>query len=163
MTATGRNTSQPLTGKQLRAVDLLAAGSSDRETAEAVAIDRVTVWRWQRHDAFFQAALNARRAEVWESARDGLRSLLPRAIGVLGKAMEAGDSQAALALLKLAGVGDLDLGRTGPVDAEVIAERDRQELARREREAAEEEVRAAQHSADLDLQRAFAGLPSSGQ
>jgi hypothetical protein len=88
MSATGRNEPQPLTGKQMRAVDLLASGTSDRDTAEAVAVDRVTVWRWRRHDADFQAALNARRGEVWESARDRLRALLPRAVDVLDQALK---------------------------------------------------------------------------
>src|SRR5215831_12567595 len=85
---------ESLSAKQLRAVDLLAGGSSDREVADAVGCDTSTVWRWRRGNADFAAALNARRREIWESSIDRVRSLVPRALDVIERALvEDGDAR----------------------------------------------------------------------
>jgi DNA-binding CsgD family transcriptional regulator len=158
--ATVRNDMQEhmLNGKQCRAVDLLAEGSSDREVAEALKCDASTVWRWRTANPIFRAALNARRQEVWEGSLDHARSLVPRALDVVEQALDAGDRQAALALLKLAGLGAVDLSRIGPVDPDVIATAEERERVRREREHAEAEVRAAEQEATTDLRRRVLGI-----
>ncbi len=113
---------------QLSAVECLVAGKNDRETAEAVGVARQTVTGWRRHNPFFQAALNARRREVWGSASDRLRQLLPRALDVLEEELTANpDPKLALAVVKLAGLGrperpDLDAA-FGPDDPEALIER----------------------------------------
>jgi hypothetical protein len=148
--ATVCNEVQELNGKQARAVDLLAGESSDREVADAVSCDPSTVWRWRTRDPAFRAARNARRHEVWENSLDRVRSLLPRALDVVEHALDDDDRQAALNLLKLAGLGAVDLGRVGPIDAAVIEEAEERERMRREQERAEEQVRAAERGADLE-------------
>ena len=119
-------------------------------------LDRV--WRWRSGNAYFRAALNTRREEVWERSLDHARSLVPRALDVLEQALEAGDRQAALGLLKLAGLGAVDLSLIGPVDPDVIVTAEERERVRREREHAEADVRAAEQEATTDLRRRVLGI-----
>lgn len=125
-----------LTVAQLSAVDLLAGGKNDAETADALHLHRVTVTRWRNYSPAFRAALAERRRAVWGSAADKLRALLPKALDTLAAELENGDDKAtvALALLKLA--GPLPLTADEPTDPDevvrgiVAAERD----AHRQRE-----------------------------
>jgi hypothetical protein len=82
--------SRGLTVAQQNAVDLLAGGKNDTETAELLRLARPTVTRWRLYDPAFVAALNARRAEVWGAGVDRLRSLIPQALDVLATFLEAG-------------------------------------------------------------------------
>jgi len=118
---------------QQNAVDALAAGMNDAETAAAVGATRQTVNGWRNHDPAFQAALNARRADVWGMAADKLRALVPRAVAVLEQSLTTdADPAVALSVLKLAGVGSRGaaLAETGPtsaaavLDIELVARRD---------------------------------------
>ena len=102
--------------------------------------------------------MNRRREELWETSVQRLRLLLPRALDVVEAAIGDGDRQAAMGLLKLAGVGSLDLSRIGPTDAAVIAEAEAKERAWREREQAFNEVRAAEDEAELATRRFFAEI-----
>src|SRR5262249_52967900 len=75
--------------------------------------------RWRLYDPTFQAALNARRAEVWAAGADRLRSLIPKALDTLADELENKDSpnrlKAACELLKLAQPpGGAPGGRTDP-------------------------------------------------
>jgi hypothetical protein len=79
-----------LTVAQLNAVDLLASGRNDREVAELLGLARPTVCKWRLYHPEFIAALNQRRAEVWCSGIDRLRSLIPQALDVLAKFLEVG-------------------------------------------------------------------------
>jgi hypothetical protein len=76
---------------QLNAVDLLAAGKTDQATAEAVGVTRQTVNGWRNANPWFQAALNARRQDLWGVSVDQLRALLPRAVAVLAEELEGGE------------------------------------------------------------------------
>lgn len=139
--ALARSHAHGLTLAQQSAVDLLAAGKTDTETAAALGVNRVTVTRWRLYDVEFAAALAERRAHVWGSAADKLRGLIPAALDVLADdlntATGAERREVALAVLKLA--GPLPLAPTGPTDPEdVIRETvDRERVALR-RTAAEE-------------------------
>jgi hypothetical protein len=129
-------TRQPTGGlnvAQQNAVDALASGMNDAETAAAVGTSRQTVNGWRNHDPAFRAALNARRADVWGAAADKLRSLVPRAVAVLEGSLNVNpDPTVALAVLKLAGLAEraAPLSLVGPttvaaiVDAEIIARRE---------------------------------------
>jgi Homeodomain-like domain len=75
---------------QLSAVDLLAAGKNDREVAELLGLARPTVTKWRLYHPEIIAALNQRRAEVWGSGIDRLRSLIPKALDVMARFLEAG-------------------------------------------------------------------------
>jgi hypothetical protein len=126
---------QGLTIEQQSAIDLLLTGKTDRETADAVGVNRVTVTKWRLYDPWFRAALNRRRQETWGAAVDRLRSLLPVALDVLEDELQNGaePGKTALAVLRLAGLDRqqpaVNLGSylIGLTDAEEILD----ELARR--------------------------------
>jgi hypothetical protein len=117
-----------LSVEQQNAVDLLVTGQSDAEVAAAVGVTRQTVNVWRNHHPAFQAALNARRREVWETSVDRLRDLLPRALDCLSEELDGRNGwRVALRLLELAGMdcsGGPDLGRygVGPTNAEAVIE-----------------------------------------
>ena len=97
-------TGHTLSVAQLNAVDLLVAGRTDAEAAEAVGVTRQTVCGWRNHHPAFQAELNARRIDVWGGACDRLRALLPRALDALEAAVggEKPDWRAAAKVVELA-------------------------------------------------------------
>jgi len=117
---------QGLTIEQLNAIDLLVVGKSDQAVADAVGVSRPTVTSWRLYDPYFQAELNRRRKEVWGAATDRLRSLLPKAFDTLEKALDEGSYQAALALIKLAGLDGV-AGQIGSTDAEEIIQQQKRD------------------------------------
>lgn len=113
-----------LTLAQQNAVDLLAAGKNDTETAKTLNLNRVTVTRWRLYSIEFRAALAERRAAVWGATADRLRTLLPKAIDTLADALENADDKPSVAIAILKLVGPLPLLPTGPIDAETILQRE---------------------------------------
>jgi hypothetical protein len=116
---------------QLNAIDLLACGKTDSETAGLLNLDRTTVSKWRLYDPVFQAALNRRRAEVWSVGIDRLRSLIPKALDALADAVEDPNHphrvKAAVELLRLVplSANALDVGLTDPehIVERIVAER----------------------------------------
>jgi hypothetical protein len=108
---------------QLSAIDLLAAGKTDKETAELLGLSRTCITKWRLYDPAFQAALNRRRAEVWGVGIDRLRSLIPKALDALADELDRPDSphrlKAAAEVLRLA-QPPADALQTGLTDPEVI-------------------------------------------
>lgn len=153
--ATDCNEVQRLDERQVRAVDLLAGGMALGEVAAELRIDRTTLYRWRR-EASFVAELNKRRAELWQVSTDRFRALLPRALDTLGQAIDEGDWRAAATVLRLAGVGELDLRSIGWTDPREIEEAEAAEAARRRSEREEDEVREAERRHHLELRRMFA-------
>jgi len=84
-----------LTPKQRATLDLLAAGTSVTDAAEAMTVSRQTVSDWLHHHHGFQAALNRRRRELWTNVSDRLRALLPKALTVLEREIGQGDTELA--------------------------------------------------------------------
>lgn len=110
-----------LTLAQQNAIDLLAAGLRDAEVAERTGVSRQTVNGWRNHEPAFQAALNARRADLWAGAVDRLRALLPMALEVLAERLEgARDPRFALEVLRLAAIPQASLAHPGPTTAEDV-------------------------------------------
>lgn len=50
--------------QQWKAIERLLAGDTVTDAASAAGVDRVTLWRWQRKDVAFQAALNRCRRDA---------------------------------------------------------------------------------------------------
>lgn len=115
-----------LSVEQQNAVDLLITGQADGEVATAVGVTRHTICTWRNHHPAFQAALNARRREVWSAAVDRLRELLPRAVERLESELDGPNGwRIALRLLEITGAtrpAGTDLGRygIGATDAQAI-------------------------------------------
>jgi hypothetical protein len=120
-----------LTGPQLEAIDLLAAGKTDREAAAGLHLPRTCVTRWRLYDPLFQAELNRQRAELWSAAIDRLRSLVPKALDALAAELEdresSGRLKAASAVLRLAQLpsGSVGIGPSDPGELvrQVVTER----------------------------------------
>ena len=113
-----------LTVAQENAVDALASGKNDAQTASLVGVHRVTVTRWRLYSPHFQAALNDRRQVIWAGGLDRLRSLVPTALDALADELRPGSSnrlQAALGLLKLVPLPSAV--PAGPTDANEIVRR----------------------------------------
>ena len=128
---TTRHPADGLSVAQRNAVDVLAAGMGDQEVAAAVGVSRQTVNGWRNHNPAFQAALNVRRHEVWGSATDRLRALVPRALEVLEGALAVNpDPKIALEIVKLAGLADqgghLGVVGIGPTDSAAVMEAEAQ-------------------------------------
>lgn len=121
-----RSNAHGLTLAQQSAVDLLAAGKNDTETADALKLNRVTVTRWRLYSPEFRGALADQRAAIWGASADRLRALLPKALDTLADVLEQADAAdrvtVALAVLKLA--GPLPLVPTEPADPEDILRRE---------------------------------------
>ena len=96
-----------LSDRQLAAVDALTTGATDQEAADRSGTHRVTVTNWRNHNPVFRAALNARRAELWSTSLDRLRSMLPKALDRIDEEITGGEQglRAALKLLEIAGMG----------------------------------------------------------
>lgn len=117
--------------EQLNAIDRLVQGATDRETADAVGVHRVTVTRWRNYDVVFQAELNRRRHELWQASTERLRALLPRAIEALEHELDQGPARGrvALEIVRMSGILERGKDRTtidgalvGPSDPDAIVD-----------------------------------------
>jgi hypothetical protein len=107
-----------LTVAQQNAIDLLATGKTDGQTAEAVGLHRVTVTKWRLYDPWFQAELNRRRLDLWGVAAERLRNLAAKALDVIERELESPFPEAAARdVLKMTGL-DKAGPPTGPTDPE---------------------------------------------
>ncbi len=93
-------TPKPLSSAQLAGLELLLVGKTDQAVADAVGVDRGTVWHWRREHPVFMATLERRRAELYGTACERLRSLLAKAVENIAGAIESGDEDASWELLK---------------------------------------------------------------
>jgi hypothetical protein len=121
-----------LTPQQETAVALLASGKTITDTAIAIEVTRQTVSEWSNHHPGFQAAVNARRQELWHGMSDTLRGLLPKALDVLARALD-GETPlpAAVHVLKACGLYGM-VPPQGPTEVEdaVLARATRQSQRR---------------------------------
>ena len=95
---------KPLSSAQLVGLELLLLGKTDQETANTLGITRETVWSWRHEHPIFMSTLERRRAEVWGTAGERLRSLMQKAIDNIAALVESGDFHASIALLKITGM-----------------------------------------------------------
>lgn len=99
-----------LSEQQKAAIELLLLGRALTETAEAIGIDRKTLYNWRRERAFVDE-LDARRDELWGDAAARLRAMVNPSLDILEQDLanrhERARFRAATAVLRLA-----DLRRT---------------------------------------------------
>jgi len=110
-----------LSVEQLNAIDLLVTGMTDAAVAEAVGVHRNTVARWRRRDPWFQAELNRRRDELWITAIERLRGMLPKALDALDAKLAAERPRVAsiASVIKLTGLSEVRLS-AAPTDPQEI-------------------------------------------
>jgi hypothetical protein len=75
-----------LSEKQQAAIELLLLGKSFTDTAKALDIARLTLYRW-RQDELFRETLDDRRRELWSDAADRLKSLVHPSLDILERQM----------------------------------------------------------------------------
>jgi hypothetical protein len=97
-----------LTPQMAVAVDALATGATIKDAAEQTGVTRQTVSEWFNHQPDFQAALAARRSELWRESVVRMRALVPSALDVI---------EAELKGEKPLGAARLILSLTGFADA----------------------------------------------
>lgn len=92
-----------LTPQQHKALDMLWDGRGVRAAAEAAGVGRSTLYRWFRSDKAFAYAYYTWQADVIETARRRLVGLSEMAVETLARAMNDGDANVALKVLKSVG------------------------------------------------------------
>jgi len=103
--ATLKATTDELSPVQATVLEALLRGETVTAAATAANVDRSTVHRWLRSDLSFQAACNRGRRELWEASAGRLLRAAHTAAETVANAVESGDVQVALAVLK--GIGAL--------------------------------------------------------
>ncbi|RBN39229.1 hypothetical protein DMN50_21360 [Priestia megaterium] len=125
---------QGLTIEQLNAIDLLITGKTDKEVADLVGVNRVTVTKWRNYDLSFQAQLNKCRKEIWNASIDKMRALVPLAMERLNKEVESENGwKVALEIVKIARIESQQLKEIGhdnpdKILSELAEKRTRDEL-----------------------------------
>lgn len=105
MTTTDRYSSlRELSPAQARALDVLDAGGTHSEAAEAASVHRVTVSKWTTRHPAFVAELTRRRLARFELVADRAEAVTLDALDLVAQAIANGDTSAALSWLKLAGL-----------------------------------------------------------
>jgi len=114
-----KNHKKSLSPDQELAIASLMSGATDQEAAKAAGVSRETVNRWRNHDPFFQAELNRRQREIWESNKMRLQSFIRDALGTISRAVKDNPTIAMKILEKCQGF-DVIQPPTGPTDVESI-------------------------------------------
>ena len=100
-----------LTDTQRRALALMAEGKSIGEAAQAVGVNRGTVYRWLKADPHFRAAYNAWQLEQRESRRAALLRCAEQAVAKIVRMVDI-DDRVALKVVKELGL----FARPEPLD-----------------------------------------------
>lgn len=121
-----------LSAAQVVALNSLVSGARDEEAAREAKVCRETICRWRAHP-HFQAELNRRQLEIWESNKQMLRALVSAAIETIEEAVKNNPNIAMKILEKCQGF-DVIQPPTGPTTVEGILgelalERAEEELA----------------------------------
>ena len=135
--------------EQELAITELLAGKTDKQAAEAAGVSRETVNRWRNHDPFFQAELNRRQQEIWESHKRRLQSFIRDALGTISRAVKNNPTIAMKILEKCQGF-DVIQPPFGPTDVDgilrrVARERAQEELTEMKRKEGTEQLFFANH------------------
>ena len=124
MTKSDHKTSQKddsaVSASQQLAIEVLLAGGTDSEAAQAASVTRESVNRWRHSDADFVAALNRERRAIFEATRDNLCRASLKAIATLQDILSDEDRSLRIraALILLAQRGEAQA--PGATDAAVV-------------------------------------------
>ncbi|HQN30547.1 MAG TPA: phBC6A51 family helix-turn-helix protein [Methanothrix soehngenii] len=102
---------RPLSVEQQNAIEFLIQGRSDRSVAEAIGVNRSTIWEW-RKNPIFVAALNKQRNDMWKESRERLKTLASFALDTIERQLANDDGRIALDASKLILKSNRLLGET---------------------------------------------------
>ena len=91
--------------RQRTVLEILMIGKSIRAAGQLANVSRATIYRWMKTDAQFKSALQAWQERAQTTARSKLLCATEKAADVIIKKLDDGDLRAALAILKLGGIG----------------------------------------------------------
>ena len=119
--------SNRLTPQQETAINLILAGKTDGDVAQAIGKSRSTVNVWRNHNPLFIATLNDRRQQIWSGQLNRLNTLATAAVDALQDGLHDTDIKvrltAAVHILKATGAYGADTPDTKKTDpAEVAAD-----------------------------------------
>jgi hypothetical protein len=133
MVKSDHKTSHPaVSANQQLAIDVLLAGGTDSEAAQAASVTRETVCRWRHSDADFIAAYNRERRAASEATADSLRQASLKAIKTLSDILSDEDCSLRIKAASIL-LGQYDEAQA-PGDTDPEAIRAGWDEARRERE-----------------------------
>jgi hypothetical protein len=107
-------TLRELTDSQIRGLDVLVAGGTHAEAAEAAGVHRVTVSRWASKHPAFRAEMNRMRKELLDQRTDRIRKIDALALEIIARRVEDQDEAAAMQWVKLRRLGVADVSSIGP-------------------------------------------------
>lgn len=115
-----------LSADQRRAIELLATGSTQGETAEEIGYSRQRVNAWVRNDPEFQAELEATIKASTKEARQYMRGRIAKVLSRVSALIESEDEaialRAALAWLDRAGITEVEVSEAGtPIAGDISA------------------------------------------
>lgn len=142
-----RKSNGSLSGAQLKALEALLAGETERDAAKAAEVDPEVLGRWRREDYAFRAAYNRGRGELRDAMEARLLRVAHRAAETVAEAVEGGDVRAALAVLKGLGALSGSPPVVDPADAAQLEKR--AETASREAEIAGREAESSRKRREM--------------
>jgi hypothetical protein len=100
------------------------AGGTHEEAAAAAGVHRVTVTKWANHHPAFIAEMNRARADLVHRTHSTVAEVTERALDVVRRAIEGGDVETALRVLRLM-PPTLEEPAIGPTESAEVVERAR--------------------------------------
>lgn len=119
---------QILSPDQLQAINLILAGKSYGEVAEALGKDRRTLYSW-RQNPHFLAEMGRRRKEMYEAGQSRLHGLLDKAITVMEHKLDEGNVKVAFEVLRLLNVTTKTIKADYEDNPEAVAAREAEKIA----------------------------------
>ena len=96
-----------LSDKQSLAIEMLVMGKSYQQVADALAVDRRTIYSWRQDDEF-KEEFSKRRRERWSAATDRLQAMIDDSLAVIEEQLhdryERTRFRAAATVLRVAGL-----------------------------------------------------------
>jgi hypothetical protein len=103
-----------LSPNQQRAIELLIDGEAIVKVAEAIGVDRGTIYRWRTSNPNFIAALNRWRGDLQAQTRDRVLAISSGAVDSVARSIADGDARLGLRVLEK--MGCLKPGPDQPID-----------------------------------------------
>lgn len=106
-----------------RAIEARLGGGDWKEAAEAAGVSRQTLWRWRKEHPDFQAALNRQKEELRDAIFQDLQQAAVASAAAVRLSASEGDGHLGLQLLRAMDLLGPKPLAAGPIDPEVIEER----------------------------------------
>ena len=137
------NSEKELSERQELAIPHLVSAKSASETAELIGVNRTTIYRWM-DDPTFRAEYDRQRDDVANFARDGMRTLMLKALSVQAERFDSDDPKERARVAK----------EIIDYDSKTAANSENQKLLKRlHRLIYNEEVRQDEHTINAEVEQ----------